>query len=136
MAGLVPAIHESDSAAMRGAWVYITTNRPNGTLYVGVTNDFARRAHEHREGLVDGFHPTVRAEAPRLVRGAPDDRQRHPAREGNEALAADVEGAVDPQREPGVGRPLRRGRLCAAAATLRPAPKKTWMAGTSPAMTG
>ena len=55
MAGLVPTIHEDDSAAMRGAWVYIVTNRPNGTLYVGVTGDIARRAHEHREGLVVGF---------------------------------------------------------------------------------
>ena len=24
---------------MKGGWVYIMTNRPNGTLYVGVTND-------------------------------------------------------------------------------------------------
>ncbi len=30
-------------------------NRPNGTLYVGVTSDLARRAWEHREGLVPGF---------------------------------------------------------------------------------
>ena len=38
-----------------GGWVYIMTNRPNGTLYLGVTNDIARRAWEHREGLVEGF---------------------------------------------------------------------------------
>jgi putative endonuclease len=31
------------------------TNRPNGTLYVGVTSDIARRAWEHREGVVAGF---------------------------------------------------------------------------------
>ena len=31
------------------------TNRPNGTLYIGVTSDLARRAWEHREGVVEGF---------------------------------------------------------------------------------
>jgi putative endonuclease len=36
-------------------WVYIMTNRPNGTLYVGVTDDLVRRAWEHRAGLVEGF---------------------------------------------------------------------------------
>jgi len=41
------------------------TNRPNGTLYVGVTSDLARRAWEHREGLVDGF--TKRHGLKRLV---------------------------------------------------------------------
>ena len=40
---------------MRGGWVYIMTNRPNGALYVGVTNDIARRAFEHRIGFIEGF---------------------------------------------------------------------------------
>ena len=40
---------------MPGGWVYILTNRPNGTLYIGVTSDLARRIWEHREGLVEGF---------------------------------------------------------------------------------
>ncbi len=31
------------------------TNKPNGTLYVGFTNDIARRAWEHRDGVIDGF---------------------------------------------------------------------------------
>ena len=44
MAGLVPAIQAFDAGRMRGAFVYFMTNRPNGILYVGVTNDIARRA--------------------------------------------------------------------------------------------
>jgi putative endonuclease len=43
---------------MPGAWVYIVTNRPNGTLYVGVTSNLPRRAWEHREGAVEGFTKT------------------------------------------------------------------------------
>jgi putative endonuclease len=48
-----------------GGWVYIMTNRPNGTVYVGVTNDLARRVWEHREGAVEGF--TTRYGLKRLV---------------------------------------------------------------------
>ncbi len=40
---------------MASYFVYIITNKPRGTLYVGVTNDLVRRIHEHREGLVAGF---------------------------------------------------------------------------------
>lgn len=36
-------------------WVYIVTNKPFGTLYVGMTNDVVHRAYQHRESLVDGF---------------------------------------------------------------------------------
>jgi putative endonuclease len=50
---------------MLGGWVYMMTNRPNGVLYTGVTSDIARRAHEHREGLVKGF--TKRYALKRLV---------------------------------------------------------------------
>jgi putative endonuclease len=50
---------------MEGAWVYIVTNRPNGTLYTGVTSNLARRVWEHREGVVDGF--TKRYGLKRLV---------------------------------------------------------------------
>jgi len=40
---------------MSGGWIYIITNRPNGTLYVGVTADLGRRVWERREGLAEGF---------------------------------------------------------------------------------
>jgi putative endonuclease len=65
MAGLVPAIHAVHPPGMRGGWVYIMTNRPNGTLYTGVTSDLSRRVFEHREGLLDGF--TKRYGLKRLV---------------------------------------------------------------------
>jgi putative endonuclease len=48
-----------------GGWVYIMTNRPNGILYTGATSDIARRAYEHREGLIKGF--TKRYGLKRLV---------------------------------------------------------------------
>jgi putative endonuclease len=35
--------------------VYILASRRNGTLYVGVTSDLAKRIWEHRQGFVDGF---------------------------------------------------------------------------------
>ncbi len=41
------------------------TNKPNGTLYVGVTSDLPRRIYEHREGLIDGF--TKRYRLKRLI---------------------------------------------------------------------
>jgi putative endonuclease len=46
-------------------WVYIIASRKNGTLYVGVTSDLARRAFEHREAVVEGF--TSRHSVKRLV---------------------------------------------------------------------
>lgn len=56
---------------MTAGWVYIVTDKPYGTLYIGVTSDIARRAHEHREGLVDGF--TKRYGLKRLVFAEPHE---------------------------------------------------------------
>ena len=40
---------------MSAGWVYIMTNRRNGTLHVGVTSDIRLRVTEHKDGLIDGF---------------------------------------------------------------------------------
>ena len=54
-----------------GYWVYILASERNGTLYVGVTNDLARRVQEHRKGVVPGFTRTYGVT--RLVHAGPHD---------------------------------------------------------------
>ena len=39
----------------RTYFVYIMASRRNGTLYVGVTNNLALRAHQHRTGVGSTF---------------------------------------------------------------------------------
>ena len=51
--------HESE---MGGPFfVYILASKRNGTLYIGVTNNLARRSAEHKGKLVPGFHAAVRS---------------------------------------------------------------------------
>ncbi|NTV40886.1 MAG: GIY-YIG nuclease family protein [Candidatus Moranbacteria bacterium] len=40
---------------MKQYCVYITTNRENKVLYIGVTNNLPRRIYEHKNKLVKGF---------------------------------------------------------------------------------
>ena len=46
-------------------YVYLMCSRKHGTLYLGVTNDLARRVHEHKMKAVPGF--TSRYGVDRLV---------------------------------------------------------------------
>lgn len=38
-----------------GYWVYILASRRNGTIYVGHTDNLAKRLTEHRDGRLPGF---------------------------------------------------------------------------------
>ncbi|RIA47027.1 putative endonuclease [Hephaestia caeni] len=40
---------------MRRGYVYIVTNEPSGTLYIGVTSNIAARVHQHRSGTGSDF---------------------------------------------------------------------------------
>ncbi|MFD1699479.1 GIY-YIG nuclease family protein [Halopseudomonas phragmitis] len=40
---------------IREPCVYIMSNKPNGTLYVGVTSNLPARVWQHRTGAVPGF---------------------------------------------------------------------------------
>ena len=85
---------------MKGGWIYIMTNAPFGTLYIGVTADLARRAWQHRHGEASGF--CRRYGLTRLVYC-----EEYPtideaiARESDEGLEAAVE---DPADRPGESR--------------------------------
>ncbi len=48
-----------------GYFVYILASRRNGTLYIGTTNELARRISDHRSGKGSGF--TGRYGVARLV---------------------------------------------------------------------
>jgi len=40
---------------MHNYYVYILTNKDNKVIYIGVTNNLARRISEHKQKLVPGF---------------------------------------------------------------------------------
>jgi putative endonuclease len=40
---------------MKNYYVYILASQKNGTLYIGITSNLARRIHEHQHSLVPGF---------------------------------------------------------------------------------
>ncbi|MBI5620943.1 GIY-YIG nuclease family protein [Candidatus Gottesmanbacteria bacterium] len=36
-------------------FIYILTNKPNGTLYIGVTNNLIKRIWQHKNNQAEGF---------------------------------------------------------------------------------
>ena len=40
---------------MKTMYVYILTNKKDGVLYIGVTNDIVRRVAEHKQKVFPGF---------------------------------------------------------------------------------
>ncbi len=52
-------------------FVYMMANRPNGTLYIGVTSDLVKRVYQHRNGAGSAF--TARYNVKRLVWYEPAD---------------------------------------------------------------
>ena len=37
------------------AYIYIMSNKKDGTLYIGVTSNLLKRVHEHKESFIDSF---------------------------------------------------------------------------------
>jgi putative endonuclease len=40
---------------MRSSYVYLLASERNGTLYLGVTSDLAKRVWQHKQKVVEGF---------------------------------------------------------------------------------
>ena len=51
----VPFGDSGASLGERTYFVYMMASRRNGTLYIGVTNNLALRAHQHRTGVGSAF---------------------------------------------------------------------------------
>ena len=59
------ALREFSSNLGMGGWVYILASQRNGTLYIGVTSNLAKRVWEHKEKVLPGF--TTRYGVDKLV---------------------------------------------------------------------
>jgi putative endonuclease len=40
---------------MKNYYVYILASKKNGTVYIGMTNNLAKRVYQHKTNLIEGF---------------------------------------------------------------------------------
>ncbi|MEK7096583.1 MAG: GIY-YIG nuclease family protein [Patescibacteria group bacterium] len=40
---------------MKNYYIYMMASKKDGVLYIGVTNNLARRVYEHKQEIIDGF---------------------------------------------------------------------------------
>jgi putative endonuclease len=84
--------------------VYILATRKDGPIYVGVTNDLARRMSEHKSGKIAGF--TARYNVNRFVyHETYDDPNSAIAREKQLKRWPSLEGCTHRRAQSGLARP-------------------------------
>lgn len=86
---------------MKQYFVYLLASKRNGTLYIGVTNDLARRVGEHKEKMVPGFTRQYGVEI--LVwYEVHNDINQVIAREADQRLESHLENPANRKDKPGM----------------------------------
>jgi len=76
-------------------FVYIVTNKPWGTLYIGVTSNLEQRIFEHKTGAFEGF--TKRYGLKLLIYAEEcGDAYRDSVRKASQEMAENMEDQSDP----------------------------------------
>ena len=91
---------------------YIVTNEHDSVLYVGMTNDLARRITEHRTGEIPSFATDYRCRKTGLLRTLHRGARCHRTRETAQEMVASKESGIDCNSQPtlegsGAGDPRR-----------------------------
>ena len=93
-------------------WVYIMTNDHDTVLYIGVTNDLARRISEHRAGEIPGFTANYRCKKLIYYEHCTDVRDAIAQEKAAQEMVASKESGIDCNAQPtlegsGAGDPRR-----------------------------